>query len=280
MQLRDRLSRLSMTVARTSLRPEALAPGSISGSFGRSLAPGGRRPVRGDRRRTRSRLYRPPRGRPYGDRQDPFRRPPPVPFAGRRNHPNDGGGCRAAPVRSTAMSHPISLAVSDELTRTRLTVAFRLILAIPAALLASLWGIAAALALIVSWFATLVRGQTPERLHNLIAGYMRGRCPAGSATCWRGSCASARRPTPTRTCSPIATRASRPTPRADGAPAAGARPLLPPYERGPETGRPADPGRRLGYLIPITMESGPTRCSARVSENPASSIQPMQSAAV
>jgi hypothetical protein len=34
------------------------------------------------------------------------------------------------------------------------------------------------------------------------------------------------------------------------------------------------------YLMPTTIESGPTRCSAQVSANPASSIQPMQSAAV
>lgn len=34
------------------------------------------------------------------------------------------------------------------------------------------------------------------------------------------------------------------------------------------------------YLMPTTIESGPSRCSARVSVNPASRIQPMQSATV
>ena len=34
------------------------------------------------------------------------------------------------------------------------------------------------------------------------------------------------------------------------------------------------------YLIPMTMESGPTRCSTRVLVKPASFIQPMQSAPV
>ena len=34
------------------------------------------------------------------------------------------------------------------------------------------------------------------------------------------------------------------------------------------------------YLIPTTMESGPTRCSTRVWRKPASAIQPMQSAPV
>ena len=34
------------------------------------------------------------------------------------------------------------------------------------------------------------------------------------------------------------------------------------------------------YLMPTTMESGPTRCSMRVSLKPASRIQPWQSAPV
>jgi hypothetical protein len=34
------------------------------------------------------------------------------------------------------------------------------------------------------------------------------------------------------------------------------------------------------YLIPTTIESGPTRCSTRVDKNPASVIQPAQSAPV
>ncbi len=38
--------------------------------------------------------------------------------------------------------------------------------------------------------------------------------------------------------------------------------------------------RRRDYLIPTTIESGPTRCSTRVSLNPISFIQPMQSAPV
>jgi len=44
----------------------------------------------------------------------------------------------------------------------------------------------------------------------------------------------------------------------------------------------ASVGRRSAarYLIPTTIESGPTRCSTRVSLKPASFIQPMQSAPV
>lgn len=40
------------------------------------------------------------------------------------------------------------------------------------------------------------------------------------------------------------------------------------------------PRRSSAHLIPITMESGPARCSTRVLRNPASRIQPAQSAPV
>jgi Domain of unknown function (DUF4389) len=71
------------------------------------------------------------------------------------------------------MNHPIALTLSDELRRTRLTVAFRLILAIPHVIWTAIWGIAVYLAVIVSWFATLFTGQTPLGLHNFIAQYLR-----------------------------------------------------------------------------------------------------------
>src|SRR6266581_3893207 len=50
---------------------------------------------------------------------------------------------------------------------------FRLILAIPHLIWVTLWGIVAALAAIANWFATLVRGQSPEGLHNFLATYLR-----------------------------------------------------------------------------------------------------------
>ncbi len=71
------------------------------------------------------------------------------------------------------MGHPISLILSDDLKRTRLTVFFRLILAIPHLIWAGLWGIVVYLAVIVSWFATLFAGTTPTGLHNFIAQYLR-----------------------------------------------------------------------------------------------------------
>ena len=69
--------------------------------------------------------------------------------------------------------HPIRLVLSDDLRRNRLTVFFRLILAIPHLIWLSLWGIVVFFAIIGSWFATLFAGQTPLGLHNFIAQYIR-----------------------------------------------------------------------------------------------------------
>lgn len=71
------------------------------------------------------------------------------------------------------MDHPITLSFTDDLRRTRLTVAFRLILAIPHLIWLTIWGIAVYLAVIVSWFATLFAGTTPQGLHDFIAQYLR-----------------------------------------------------------------------------------------------------------
>jgi hypothetical protein len=77
-------------------------------------------------------------------------------------------GTAAANVR-----HPIRLVVTDDLQRNRLTVFFRLILAIPHLIWVVLWGIVAVLAALANWFATLVKGESPEGLHNFLATYLR-----------------------------------------------------------------------------------------------------------
>lgn len=68
---------------------------------------------------------------------------------------------------------PVHLIVSDDLERSRASVFFRLILAIPHLIWLGLWGIAAALAVIANWFATLFAGQSPDVLHNFLAAYVR-----------------------------------------------------------------------------------------------------------
>jgi Domain of unknown function (DUF4389) len=79
----------------------------------------------------------------------------------------------AAPTHEAVSPHPIRLVVNDDLQRTRLTVFFRLILAIPLLLWAVLWAVIAVLAYIANWFATLVKGQSPEGLHNFLATFLR-----------------------------------------------------------------------------------------------------------
>jgi hypothetical protein len=71
------------------------------------------------------------------------------------------------------MSDPIRLVVTDDLQRSRLTVFFRVLLALPHFVWLTLWGVVVVLAAIASWIATLVRGTSPAPLHNFIARYVR-----------------------------------------------------------------------------------------------------------
>jgi len=69
--------------------------------------------------------------------------------------------------------HPVRLVVTDDLRRSRLTVAFRLLLAIPHLLWAGLIGIAVFLCVVANWFILLVTARTPQGLHDFVAGYLR-----------------------------------------------------------------------------------------------------------
>lgn len=68
---------------------------------------------------------------------------------------------------------PIRLESSDDLRRNRLTVFFRLLLAIPHLIWLTLWGIVSFFAAIGNWFATLFTGTPPAGLHRFLAAYMR-----------------------------------------------------------------------------------------------------------
>jgi uncharacterized protein DUF4389 len=72
-----------------------------------------------------------------------------------------------------AREDPVRLTVSDDLRRSRLTVFFRVLLAIPHLAWLSLWGVVALLAWIVNWFATLFAGRSPDALHRFLAAYLR-----------------------------------------------------------------------------------------------------------
>ncbi|MGH3136116.1 MAG: DUF4389 domain-containing protein, partial [Gaiellaceae bacterium] len=71
-------------------------------------------------------------------------------------------------------TRPIRLFVrDDDLRRTRLTVVFRIFLAIPHLIWLTLWGIAAFVVAFILWLAVLIEGRAPGNLHDFVAGYVR-----------------------------------------------------------------------------------------------------------
>jgi hypothetical protein len=72
-----------------------------------------------------------------------------------------------------AERHPIRLVVEDDLQRSRLTVFFRLLLAIPHFVWLLLWSIAVVVVALVNWFATLVLGRSPQWAHDFLGAYLR-----------------------------------------------------------------------------------------------------------
>jgi hypothetical protein len=67
----------------------------------------------------------------------------------------------------------VRLRITDDLVRNRLTVFFRVLLAIPHYVWIFLWSIAAFFAAIGMWFATLAAGRPPEALHRFLSAYIR-----------------------------------------------------------------------------------------------------------
>ena len=69
--------------------------------------------------------------------------------------------------------HPVQLAVTDDLERSRLTVFFRLLLAIPHFIWLGLWSIGVFFVAIIAWFVALFTGRLPEGLHDFFGMYIR-----------------------------------------------------------------------------------------------------------
>jgi hypothetical protein len=69
--------------------------------------------------------------------------------------------------------HPIRLELDDDLRRSRLTVFFRLLLAIPHLVWIVLWSLAVVVAAIVGWLVALVTARLPETLHRFLSAYVR-----------------------------------------------------------------------------------------------------------
>ena len=68
---------------------------------------------------------------------------------------------------------PIRIVVTDDLERSRVTVLFRIILAIPHLVVVTLWGIAAFAVSIILWLALLVEGKAPRSLQSFVVSYLR-----------------------------------------------------------------------------------------------------------
>ena len=77
-----------------------------------------------------------------------------------------------APVVS-AEHRPVRLVVRDDLERSRLTVLFRIFLALPLIVWVVLRGVAAFVVGFVNWLAILVQGEVPESTHDFVASYIR-----------------------------------------------------------------------------------------------------------
>ena len=73
-----------------------------------------------------------------------------------------------------APEHPVRLRHdADDGARSRLTVFFRLLLAIPHFVWLTLWALVVVFVALVNWLVTIVRAQSPEPLHRFLAAYLR-----------------------------------------------------------------------------------------------------------
>ena len=69
--------------------------------------------------------------------------------------------------------HPIHFDADYEMERNRLTVFFRLLVAIPWIVVAYLWGVLAYIGAVISWFAMMFTGRHPEGLYDFLASFLR-----------------------------------------------------------------------------------------------------------
>jgi Domain of unknown function (DUF4389) len=69
--------------------------------------------------------------------------------------------------------HPVQLVVDDDLRRNRVTVFFRILLAIPHLVWILLWTVAVAVAVVVGWLVALLSGRLPAGIHRFLCRYLR-----------------------------------------------------------------------------------------------------------
>jgi hypothetical protein len=68
--------------------------------------------------------------------------------------------------------HPVGIVVTDDLRRSRSTVFFRVLLAIPHLVWVVLWSVVVLCALVVGWIATVATGRLPGSLHRFFCSYI------------------------------------------------------------------------------------------------------------
>lgn len=71
------------------------------------------------------------------------------------------------------MSYPVTFEADYAEQRNRLTTFFRLILAIPVAIVLYVFGIVASIAIVIAWFAIVITGRYPKGLYSFVADFNR-----------------------------------------------------------------------------------------------------------
>ena len=76
-------------------------------------------------------------------------------------------------ARTELPEHPVRMLLEDDRRRSRLTVFFRLLLALPHLVLLYFWAYLMYLVAVVNWFAALFTGRLPDSLHRFSSAYVR-----------------------------------------------------------------------------------------------------------
>ena len=76
--------------------------------------------------------------------------------------------------------HPIGLVVEDDYQRSRLTVFFRLLLAIPHLIWFFLWTLVTVVTAVVNWLISIFTGKPPDGIHRLLCAYIRYQAHLGA----------------------------------------------------------------------------------------------------
>ena len=71
------------------------------------------------------------------------------------------------------MSYPVTFEADYVERRSRLTTFFRLILAIPLAIVLYIYGLIATIAIVIAWFAIVITGHYPKGLYDFVADFAR-----------------------------------------------------------------------------------------------------------